>query len=121
MLRGGELEKTSTFLCRSIEIRIGWNATFYRRCDHRGRQGPLVWNVGDAQGPATAMQAATSALVILCLLEKRQYGVPVSALQTALTPAVIVSRRAAHINGAVDGAAATQDLAARLIQDPVIQ
>ena len=66
------------------------------------------------------MQFILTAFIVFRLLEKRQYGIPVPPLQAALTPFIIVRSGTPHIDGAVNGTAAAQNLAARLVEDPIV-
>src|SRR6266567_9383953 len=46
---------------------------------------------------------------------------PIPALAAALAPIVIIRRRAAHIDHAVDRASAAEDLAARLVEGAAVE
>ena len=67
------------------------------------------------------MQFILTAFIVFRLLEKRQYGIPVPPLQAALTPFIVVRSGTPHIDGAVNGTAAAQNLAARLVEDPIVE
>ena len=62
-----------------------------------------------------------AALLVLGLPEKRQDRIIVPALAAALAPAVVIGRRAAHVDHAVDRAGAAQHLAARLVERAAVE
>ena len=67
------------------------------------------------------MKFVGSALLVFRLLEERQHVLPIPALAAALPPIVVIGRRAAHIDHAVDRTGAAQNLAARLVQGPAVE
>src|SRR6516164_5869953 len=73
------------------------------------------------QRPTDAVEIVGTALLVLRLLEKRQYRIPIPAFAAALAPAVVIGRCAAHIDHAVDRAGAAQHFAARLIEGAVVE
>src|SRR6478735_157438 len=73
------------------------------------------------QWTAGAVEIIGAALLVLGLLEERQHVVVAPAFAAALPPAVIIGRRAPHVDHAVDRAGAAQYLAARLVEDAAVE
>src|SRR5262245_32005986 len=67
------------------------------------------------------MKIIGAALLVLGLLEKRQYRIPVPALAAALAPVVIIGRCSAHIDHAVDRTRAAEHFTARLVKGAVVE
>src|ERR1700751_3876673 len=73
------------------------------------------------QRPPDAVKIIGAALLVLCLLEKRQNRIPIPAFAATLAPAIVVARCAAHIDHAVDRTGAAENLATRLIKGTVVE
>ena len=117
---GRRLVIADTFLPGAVEIGVGRDAGLDRGGDHRVAER-RAHRVRDVQRPARAVEVVGAALLVLGLLEERQYRIPIPALAAALAPAVVIGRGAAHIDHAVDRAGAAQDLAARLVEGAVVE
>ncbi len=70
---------------------------------------------------AIAVEFVGTARVVLRLAEVGQHRLPVPALAATLTPLIVIGVIAAHVDHAVDRAGATENLAARLIHDAVVE
>ena len=115
------LIKSGTFLLRAVEIGIAGNAGLHAGLDECLRQLSAARLIRNAQRPAGAVEGVGSTLLVLGLLEIGQDRLPAPTLAIALAPFVIVRRRAAHVDHAVQRAGAAQHLAARLIRCPVVE
>src|SRR6266853_3075747 len=73
------------------------------------------------QWPADAVEIVGPALLVLRFLEKWQHRIPVPPLAAALAPIVVIGRRAAHIDHAVDRAGSAKHFAARLIEGAIVE
>src|SRR5207249_9110179 len=103
------------FLPGAVEVGVGRDAGLDRGGDHRVAKR-RAHRVRDVQWSADAVEIVGAALLVLRLLEERQYRIPVPAFAAALAPAVVIGRGTAHIDHAVDRAGAAQHLAARLVE-----
>jgi hypothetical protein len=117
---GRRLVIADAFLARAVEIVVARNAGFERGLDHRIGQR-RAHPIGDGERPADAVKFVRAALLILRLAEIGQHVVPAPALAAALAPAVVIPRRAAHVNHTVDRAGAAEHLAARLIENAAVE
>src|ERR1700757_1449821 len=108
------------FLLCAVEIRVGRDAGLDGCRHHRVAQRRAHW-VRYMQRPADAVKIIGAALLVLCLLEKRQNRIPIPAFAATLAPAIVVARCAAHIDHAVDRTGAAQNLATRLIKGTVVE
>ena len=117
---GRRLVVADTLLAGAVKIGVGRDAGLDRGGDHRVAER-RAHRVRHVQRPADAVEIVGAALLVLGLLEERQHRIPVPALTSALTPVVVIGRRAAHIDHAVDRAGAAQHLAARLVEGAVVE
>src|SRR5262252_524867 len=67
------------------------------------------------------MELAFSTLLVFRLAEVWQDARVVPALTTALAPAVVVGRGAAHVDQAIEGTRTAQHLAARLVGGAIVE
>src|SRR5208282_659604 len=116
----GCLVIADTFLPGAVEVIDCRNSRLDRGCHHRVAEW-RTHRVRYVQRPADTVKLVGAALLVLRLLEERQYRIPIPAVAAALTPTVVIRRGAAHINHAVDRAGAAQDLAARLVEGAVVE
>ena len=121
LARAGELVEAGALLLRPVEIRIGGDTGLDSGVYHGAVQLPFGRHVRDAERTARAVQHIPAAFIVFRLDEVRQHRIPVPALQPALAPAVIVAGLAAHVDHAVDGAAAAEHAAARLEEPAPVQ
>jgi len=117
---GGRLVITDPLLAGAVEVGVGRNAGLDRGGHHRVAER-RAHRVRHVQWPADTMEIVGAALLVLRLLEERQHRIPIPALAAALTPIVVIGRRAAHVNHPINRAGAAQHLAARLVQCAVVQ
>ncbi len=117
---GRRLVVADALLPGAVEIGVGRDAGLDRGRDHRVAER-RAHRVRDVQRSADAVEIVGAALLVLRLLEERQYRIPVPALAAALAPVVVIGRCAAHIDHAVDRAGAAQHLAARLVESAVVE
>src|SRR6202030_177208 len=75
----------------------------------------------DMQRAAHPVKLVGAALLVFGLLEERQHIVIAPALAALLAPAVVIGRRAAHVDHAVDRTGTAKNLAARLVEDPTVE
>src|SRR5271165_1523387 len=117
---GGCLVIADTLLPGAVEIGVVRDAGLDGGGDH-GVAERRAHRVRYVQRPARAVELIAAALLVLRLLEERQHRIPIPPFTAALAPTVVIGRRAAHIDHAVDRAGAAQDLAARLVEGAVVE
>src|SRR5690606_39965387 len=74
-----------------------------------------------AQFPTAAMHLAFAQMVALRATEIAQDVIPSPARIAHLAPEVIVARLATHVDHAIDGGAATENLSSRIVQHPAVE
>jgi hypothetical protein len=87
-----------------------------RRLDERARGGVRVGDAGDRQVAARAVPGPGAVDVVLRALEQRQDAVPVPARAALVGPGVVVGAVPAHVDHAVERAAAAEHASARPVQ-----
>jgi hypothetical protein len=116
-----DLEIAGALIVAGIEILACRNTEFGGGFSHRIEDRPAQTLALDAQRPATAMACIVVEIVILRAAKQRQHVVPAPAGIAHLAPAVVVARLSAHVDHAIDGGTAAENLAARVEQRAAVE
>src|SRR5665213_332473 len=103
------------FLRRAVEVAIARNAGLHGRFDDRIDDFVLVVCVGYVERAADAVELVLTPLLVFGLAEESQNAFVVPADTAELTPAIVVGRRPAHINHAVERTRPAEHFATRLV------
>src|SRR5262245_11307395 len=119
--RGCRLITTDTLLAGAIEVPIGRDARFQARGDDGLDEFVSERLVTHIERPADPVKLVLSTLLVLRFAKVGQDTGIIPTLATALPPAVVVGRRAAHVDQAVEGTGTAKHLAARLIGGAIVE
>ena len=117
----GHVEVAAALVVAAIEIVGLGDAALLRGVAECVQDLPADPGRLDAPLAAGAVELAGAQPMVLGPLEQGQDVVPGPAGIAELAPMVVVGRLAAHVDHAVDGRAAAQDLAARIVQRTPVQ
>ena len=109
------LEERAAGIVSSIEFANFRNAAFLGRITPRFENLPSKARIFDAQLAADAVHVVGAVLIVLDLLEQRQHVVPRPSRVAERRPVVVILFLAAHVDHRVDGGAAAENLAARVV------
>ena len=117
----GHLIDTKAFLAHAIEVGISRVVQFHPSFDEVFRKWVHSPKIGDAKWPGIAMMLVVDSLIVFERDKKLAHARPVPVSSGGRPPALIVRPIAANVDHCIDRAAATQRLAARPIEPPVVK
>ena len=109
------LEERAAEVVAAIELADLRNAALFGRVAPGLEDFPSKAGVFDAQLASHAVHLVGAVLIVLDLLEQRQHVVPRPSRVAKRGPVVVVLLLAAHVDHRVDGGAAAEDAAARVV------
>src|SRR5262249_27931394 len=108
-------------LGRAIEVVVAGDAGLHRCLNNSVDDFVAETLITDPQGPADTVELVLAPLLVLGLAEKGKHAGVIPSDTAALSPAVVVCRRAAHVDHTVQRRGAAQHLATGLIRRTTVE